>query len=188
MSGDSGAKIDPGAGGGPSEEVLALVYGELRSLAKRYFQRRPGATLQPTELVHEAFLRLSSAETGAFRDRGHFCAVAALAMRQILTDRARRRRADKRGGGEMPVTLDEAVMGAGAGVEVLDVLVLDDVLQRLEALDQRQARVVELRVFGGLTVPEVAEVLGVSPRSVENDWRLARAWLSRELSNARSAP
>lgn len=88
----------------------------------------------------------------------------------------------------MPVTLDEAVMGAGAGVEVLDVLVLDDVLQRLEALDQRQARVVELRVFGGLTVPEVAEVLGVSARSVENDWRLARAWLSRELSASRSGP
>lgn len=178
-----GTKAAEGGGAAAPDEMLALVYRELRSLARRYFQRRPGATLQPTELVHEAFLRLSSAESGAFRDRGHFCAVAALAMRQILTDRARRRRAEKRGGGESPVTLTDAVLGgSGSGVEVLDILVLDDVLQRLEALDQRQARVVELRVFGGLTVPEAAEALGISARSVENDWRLARAWLSRELS------
>ncbi len=181
---EPGTKLERGAGGGAPDEVVALVYRELRSLARRYFQRRPGATLQPTELVHEAFLRLSAAESAGFRDRGHFCAVAALAMRQILTDRARKRRAEKRGGGELPLTLTEP-LAAGAGAEgpmVLDVLVLDDVLRRLEALDERQARVVELRVFGGLTVPEAAEVLGVSTRSVENDWRLARAWLSRELA------
>ena len=180
--GDTEGKSAGGADAADADAVMPLVYRELKSLAKRYFQRRPGCTLQPTELVHEAFLRLSTGGEG-FRDRGHFCAVAALAMRQILTDHARRKRADKRGGGEAPVTLTDAVLAQEGSPEALDVLVLDEVLRRLEALDARQARVVEYRVFGGMTVPEVAEVMGISTRSVENDWRLARAWLSRELSN-----
>ncbi len=184
--GDTEGK-SPGGAGADADAVMPLVYRELKSLAKRYFQRRPGCTLQPTEIVHEAFLRLSAGQ-GGFRDHGHFCAVAALAMRQILTDHARRKRADKRGGGDAPVTLTDAVLApdGAAPLEALDVLVLDEVLRRLEALDARQARVVEYRVFGGMTVPEVAGVMGISTRSVENDWRLARAWLSRELSSRSS--
>lgn len=179
----------PDCGEAEAAELFPLVYEELRALAGRYFLRQPEQTIQPTSLVHEAFLRLAtpSAEAGApprFRSRGHFAAVAATAMRQILTDRARRRAAKKRGGGERPVTLTNVGTPSGREVDVID---LDRALTELAQIDPRRARVVELRYFGGLTVPEVAEQLGRSVRTVELDWRGARAWLATRLGRGEDA-
>jgi RNA polymerase sigma-70 factor, ECF subfamily len=158
------------------------VYAQLRALASRYLSAGSAPTLQPTALVHEAWLRLASAggEAPAWRDRSHFCAVAARAMRQALVDHLRRSRADKRGGGLERVTLT-GVLGHDPGAGV-DVLALEDALAQLQALDARQARIVELRFYGGLSVPEAAECLGVSVSTVEKEWRAARAWLGLALS------
>jgi RNA polymerase sigma factor (TIGR02999 family) len=161
--------------------LLPLVYEDLRAIARRYLDHeRSGHTLQPTALVHEAFLRLFGAEGVQPSDRTHFLSVAAVAMRRILVEHARARAADKRGGNERRVTLDSRA--AIAGESEVDVLALDEALQRLAALDERQARVVELRFFGGLSMDEVAALLGVSKRSAEADWTLARTWLHHELS------
>jgi RNA polymerase sigma-70 factor (ECF subfamily) len=167
--------------------LMELVYAELRGLAGSYLrQQRHDHTLQPTALVHEAYLKLGGHEGAGWKDRAHFIAVAATAMRQILTDHARRRSAEKRGGGGdwERVSLDRAMMpGAGEGDEdAVDVIALDECLTRLAALDPRKHRIVELRFFGGLSVDEVAEVVGVSKTTVENEWRAARAWLGVELS------
>jgi len=157
------------------------VYEDLRRLAEAYFRRQdPGHTLQPTALVHEAWLRL--AQGPAIADREHFLAVAATAMRQILVDHARRRGAAKRGGDASRITLDDAVSPAPA--PALDLLDLDAALTMLARLDPRKARVVELRFFAGLTLAEVAAVLHVSAVTIGTDWRMARAWLSRELGSA----
>ena len=156
---------------------LPAVYAELRALAASYFRGRGGQTLQPTALVHEAFLRLHR-HAGAVTDRAHFFAIAATAMRQILTDHARRRRALKRGGADKErVTLSNLA----AFDSPVDLVVLDDLLSRLGALDERQARLVELRFFAGMTEQETAEVLGVSLRTVQKEWRKAKAWLLAEL-------
>ncbi len=164
-----------------AHELLPLVYEQLRAMAGSYFRGQPADhTLQPTALVHEAYLKLVHIPDGNWENRVHFCAVAATAMRQILHDRARRRRAAKRGGDAKRVPLDE--MEAPSGGQPVDMVALDDALERLAALDARQARIVELRFFGGLTVEQVAHVLEVSTRTVEKDWRRTRAWLSRELS------
>jgi RNA polymerase sigma factor (TIGR02999 family) len=160
-------------------ELLPAVYGELRALAASYFRGRAAQTLQPTALVHEAFLRLTRYDAGEVRDRSHFMAVAATAMRQILTDRARRRYAQKRGGAERErVTLS----GLAAGEAPVDLVALDDILTRLAALDERQARLVELRFYAGMTEDETAEVMGLSRRTVQNEWRKAKAWLAAELA------
>ncbi len=166
-----------------AERLLPLVYGELRGIAARVFQReRAGHTLQPTALVHEAFLKLCRGGSSSFADRAHFYAVAARVMRQILVDHARGRAAAKRGG---DVTRIELVgeMGGATGPAPVDLLVIDQALDRLAALDQAQAHLVELRFFGGLTIDETAEVLGVSIATVKRDWRLARAFLERELAS-----
>ena len=164
-----------------AKRLMPLVYDELRHLAERYLRsERRGHTLQPTALVHEAFMRLVDQDNPAYKDRGHFFAVAAKAMRQILTDHARRNKAAKRGGDWQRVTLDAAVSPMDA-LEI-DVLALDEALTKLGELDQRQSKIVELRFFAGLTVDETAQIIEVSPRTVELDWRLARAWLKRELS------
>jgi RNA polymerase sigma factor (TIGR02999 family) len=161
------------------QRLLPLVYDELRALAAGYFRGQPqNQTLQPTALVHEAYLRMVD-QTAAWKDRAHFLAVAALALRQILADHARRRAADKRGGGWGRVTLDAAVTPPGE--PEVDLEKLDAALGKLESLDERRHRVVVLRFFGGLAVDDVAEVLGVSKTTAESDWRSARAWLSREL-------
>lgn len=143
-------------------------------------------TLQPTALVHEAFLRLAKHQRIQWNDRGHFFAVAARLMRQVLVDYARARTADKRGGAHTEVTLDdvESVADTTADVEtrVIDVLTLDQLLDRLASRSARQAQVVELRVFTGLTVEETATELDLSPRTIKTDWQLARAWLVRELT------
>ncbi len=162
------------------DSLLPVAYQELRRLAASYLRReRPGQTLQPTALVHEAYLRLMKDKPDRWQNRAHFCAIAAHSMRQILIERARARGALKRGGGGPRVTLDEALV---AGVERgIDLLALDEALERLAAIDAEQARLVELRFFGGLTVEETAEAMGISPATVKRHWTVARAWLAREL-------
>lgn len=166
--------------------ITPVVYQQLRRLAGSFLRRRAAGTLQPTALVHEAFLRLARADPERFHDREHFLAVAATAMRQILADHARRRGADKRGGGLRPVTLDGTALGAIAAIDAaaLDVLQVDALITRLAALSPRQARLVELVVFGGLTNEEAARALGVSLSSVEKEWRRARAWMQHQLQEA----
>jgi RNA polymerase sigma-70 factor, ECF subfamily len=164
-------------------QVAAAAYGELRKLAARCLRReRPGHTLQPTALVNEAFLKLAANARAEWRDRAQFYAVAARLMRRILVDYARKRRAGKRGGGHQ-VTLEENLVLREERIE--DVLGVDEVLERLEALDPRQGRIVELRFFSGLTVEEIAEVLGISTPTVKREWSSAKAWLHRELSAGR---
>jgi RNA polymerase sigma-70 factor, ECF subfamily len=165
---------------------MPLVYDELRRVAARYIAReRPGQTLQATALVNEAFVRLVNEKARGFENRAHFVAIAALSMRQILVQRARARHAAKRGGASQRVTLDDAVLAEGQGGFArpgeIDILVLDDALTRLAALDPTQARIVELRYFGGLTIEETAEALHSSPATVKREWAMARAWLKREL-------
>ena len=159
---------------------MPLVYDELRRIAARYISReRPGQTLQATGLVNEAFVQLSAERPRHFANRTHFLAIAALSMRQILVQRARARRAAKRGGAPDRVTLDEGLL-ADEGPSI-DVLALDEALTSLATLDPEQARIVELRYFGGLTVEETAEAVGVSPATVKREWAMARAWLKRAL-------
>lgn len=161
--------------------LLPIVYGELRALAGALFRgQRYDHTLQPTAVVHEVFLRLVHQPQADFADRAHFFRVAAMAMRQLLTDHARRRRASRRGGGWDRVKLDSGV--ADTSAEEVDLVALDDALTRLATLDERQGRIVELRFLIGLSVDETANVLGLSPRTVELDSRMARAWLRCELA------
>ena len=166
---------------GAFERLLPLVYGELRRLASLHFRReRSGHTLQPTAVVHEAYMRLVDQTRVTWKNRGHFFAVASQAMRRILIDHARGRDAQRRGGREERVTLDVGV-ASFEPADGIDLLALDEALDRLKALDAGQARIIELRFFGGLTIEEAAEVLETSPSSVKRDFRSARAWLFREL-------
>jgi RNA polymerase sigma factor (TIGR02999 family) len=161
-------------------ELMPLVYDELRRVAAGYIAReRPGGTLQATALVNEAFVRLVGEKARSFENRAHFVAIAALSMRQILVQRARARRAAKRGGAPERVTLDEAM--APAPDRGVDVLALDEALSRLAAIDPVQARIVELRYFGGLTIDETAGAMRRSPATIKREWTMARAWLKREL-------
>jgi RNA polymerase sigma factor (TIGR02999 family) len=162
-------------------QLTDSVYAELRDLAGRYLRReRVGHSLQPTGLVHEAFLRLVDQQDVDWQGRTHFLAVAAQTMRRVLVDHARRHKRVKRGGGRRPLSLDEGLVIHRDCDE--DVLVVNDVLEQLAKLDPRQATIVELRFFGGLTVDEVASALGISQRTVEREWTMARAWLRRRLS------
>jgi RNA polymerase sigma factor (TIGR02999 family) len=164
------------------QQIMPLVYAELSRLAHR--QRAgwgPSATLETTDLVHEAFLKLVGSSDRAFSSRTHFFGVAAKAMRSILVDRARARRAAKRGAGAARLDIDAALDAfAERGI---DVVALDDALDRLTELDQRKARLIELRFFVGMSSDDAAAALGVSVPTVERDWRLARAWLKRELGD-----
>ncbi len=165
------------------DRILPAVYRELRQLAAAYLQaERKGHTLQPTALAHEAYLRLAGGTAPAWKGRAHFLGIAARVMREILVDHARRRKALKRGGGRALTVMSESLRLADDRPVAFDDL--DRALQDLAKLSGRQARVVELRFFGGLTVEETAEVLGVSPVTVKRDWALARAWLYRELSGS----
>ena len=160
---------------------MPLVYDELRRIAARYVSReRPGQTLQATALVNEAFVRLAAERPREFQNRTHFLAIAALSMRQILVQRARARRAAKRGGAPQRITLDDRNVAAEPPPGI-DVVALDEALTRLAALDSALARIVELRYFGGMTVEETAEAVGSSPATVKRHWAMARAWLKREL-------
>ena len=168
------------------DTLMPLVYDELRRLAAHYLRgERPGQTLQPTALVHEAYLRLLKDRPDRWQNRAHFCAIAAHSMRQILIERARARDALKRGGGQPRVTFDESLPAASAGGSI-DLLALDAALDRLTVLDRDQGKIVELRFFGGLTIEETAEAMGSSPATVKRHWALARAWLARELSELRN--
>ncbi len=163
------------------DELWGFVYDELKGMAQRYIHReRAGHTLQPTALVHEVYVKLLERSNPNYQDRQHFMAIAARAMRQILIDHARAQRAAKRGGGALKVTLDDR---AATAQQDIDLLVLDDTLAELEKLDPRKCRVVEMRFFGGMTNNETAEVLGVSPKTTEADWYMARAWLRRAMSD-----
>jgi len=162
--------------------LVPLVYSEMRALAGGLFRDQAAAhTLQPTALVHEAFLKLVGPNEIEWQSRAHFFGVAAKAMRQILTDHARRRRAQKRGGEQNRITLSG--MATPVADEAFELVAFDDALSKLSELDERQGRIVELRFLGGLTVEEVAEVLELSVSTVEREWRMARAWLRRELSS-----
>jgi RNA polymerase sigma factor (TIGR02999 family) len=165
------------------EQLMPLVYDELRARAAGYLRRERGArTLQPTALVHEAYLRLVGMDDVAWRDRNHFFALAARAMRRVLVDTARRRDAGKRGGDPERVSIERLEPDTGVEGRWLDVLAADRALVRLEAVAPRQARVVEMRFFAGMEEREIADVLGVSLSTVEREWRAARAYLARELA------
>lgn len=161
------------------DRLVPLVYTQLRRLARAQLKDEQRPPLETTALVHEAYIRLADAKALSVEDRAHFLSIAARVMRRILIDHARRRSAQKRGGGLPDVTLDSNVPGSWAGDEGL--LALDDALERLSELNPRQGAVVEYRVFGDMTIDETARALGVSPRTVKRDWRSARAWLNREL-------
>ena len=164
------------------EALLPAVYDELRRLASSYLRReRDAQSLQPTALVHEVYLRMLHDKPMLFQNRAHFCAIAATTMRRILVERARARHALKRGGVAPRVTLEESLAEDTAGTQSVDVLALDQALERLEAIDPGRARIVELRYFGGLSVEETAEELDMSPATVKRHWSVARAWLAREL-------
>ncbi len=172
---DAGVPQDP-------NELFPLVYAELRRIAAREMRHeRPGRTLQTTALVHEAYLRLLKGASLSFESRAHFLGIAARAMREILIEHARGRGARKRGGGAVRLTLDD--LTAPVAAPAVDVLALNEALERLARLDERHARVVELRYFGGLSVEETAAALDLSPATVKRAWTLARAWLYRELES-----
>lgn len=167
------------------ERLMPLVYRELRRVAGRCMRdERPGHTLQATALVHEAFLRLVDQDHADWQNRAQFVAVAGQVMRRLLVDHARGRRALKRG---VPITLNEEIVhGSGRPDQTEEILAVDEILGRLEKLDAQQARIVELRYFGGLSVEETAEAMTISPRTVKRDWAMAKGWLKGQLSGADS--
>ena len=171
---------DPAA----ASRLLPLVYRELRRLAAHYMRgEKPGQTIQATELVHEAYLRLVGQQRIEWHGRTHFLAMAATSMRRILVDRARKKLAERHGGGGEKIQLQEALVFSPEKSK--DMIALDDALKRLEAISPRQGRVVELRFFGGLEMEEIAQMEGVSLRTVKQDWSLARAWLHHEIARGK---
>ena len=187
-----------GGDSGALEDLTPLIYEQLRRLAARHLKREPAAqTLQTTGLVHEAFLRLVDQRSPRWESRAHFFAIASKLMRRILVDQARARLAEKRGGGKANLSLDLSATLEGLGEHLLleahgdageqaaraGLIGIDAALTRLDALDHRQAQIVELRFFGGLTVEETAQVLEISNATVKRDWMMAKAWLARELAD-----
>lgn len=167
-----------------ARKLIPLLYDELRGIAARALAReRPDHTLQPTALVNEAFLRMVDSSRADWRDRQHFCRAAARVIRHVLLDHARAKSAAKREGAVIALPLDEGLIPA-LSTPAIDLLILSEALDKLESLSARQAAVVEMRFFAGMSVDETAAALDVSPRTVDGDWRFARAWLSRELAPA----
>src|SRR5262245_13551221 len=168
----------------PQDDLFPVIYGELRRMGRRYLgKERKNHTLQPTALVHEAWMKLQNDRDAEWQGRTHGLALAAQAMRRLLVDHGRHQKRDKRGGGVQPMAVDDLIKAAETDpVPVEDLLTLEAALTRLEAEDARAAQVVALRFFSGMSTPEVAEHLQVSVRTVESDWTFARAWLKRELA------
>ncbi len=165
-----------------ANRLMELVYGQLRQIARRYMSRERAAhTLEPTALANEAFLKLVGQDRVEWQNRSHFMAVASQSMRRILVDHARLRNREKRGGGRPRISLEDALT-LTPGLDA-DVLAVDEALEKLAELDDTQAKIVEMRFFGGMSVDEVAEALGMPKRSVERQWTITRAWLRRELEN-----
>jgi RNA polymerase sigma factor (TIGR02999 family) len=170
------------------EQLMPLVYGELRRLAGAYLRReRSNHTLQSTALVHEAFMRLVHQQDVQWRNRAHFYAIAARMIRRILVDYARSAHAGKRGSGAIKLALDEAMAVPQSGTDI-DLLGLNDALDRLAEMDERQGKIVELRFFAGLSIEETSEVMSLSPASIKREWQTARAWLFREMTRTPSNP
>ena len=168
------------------EQLMPLVYEELRRMARGYIRRESNRhTFQTTELIHEAYLKLAQGEERRWQNRAHFFGVAAQAMRHILVDYARAKNSQKRGGWQERVSLAEDLAGPQVPTEII---ALDEALQRLAVLDQRKVQVVEMKFFAGLTTEEIAEVLKVSPKTVKRDWTFAQSWLLRELSHSQQVP
>jgi RNA polymerase sigma factor (TIGR02999 family) len=174
--------IDAGRGDRAAlDELIPIVYQELRRMADRYLrQERPDHSLQPTALVHEAYLRLIDQRQVTWQNRAHFFGVAARMMRRILVDYAKTKNRDKRGGGARKIPIDEIAHLIKEGSE--DLVALDEAMKRLEEIDPRKSRVVELRYFGGLSVEETARALDISTKTVMRDWNMAKAWLYQEIS------
>jgi RNA polymerase sigma-70 factor (ECF subfamily) len=168
-----------------AHRLMPLIYGELRKMAGSFMQReRTGHTLQATALVHEVYMRLAGEKTAPWQNRAHFFGIAAHAMREVLLDYARSHHAGKRGGKDaQKVDIDVELRGVSPKIE--NVIAINEALERLEQIDPRQSRLVELRFFAGLSVEEAAEVMGVSPVTIKREWRSAKAWLHRELATAR---
>ncbi len=171
---------------GARDALVPLVYEQLRRIARKcLLSQRSAHTLQPTALVHEAYLRIAHRDSSRWQNRAHFFAVAAQMMRQILVDHARRHAAGKRGGGAITLVLDETV--ASRDENNLDLMALDGAMKRLASLDARQSRIVELRFFGGLSIEETAHVMEISPATAKREWATARVWLHREIGNCADA-
>jgi len=164
------------------EQLMPLVYEELRRMARRYMRRQPsGHTFQTTELIHEAYLKIAKGEEQNWENRAHFFGIASQAMRHILVDYARSKQSRKRGGWQEKVSFaEDALVSRESSKEIV---ALDDALKQLAVFDERKCRVVEMKFFGGLTIEEIAEVLKISPETVKRDWQFARTWLSRELAD-----
>jgi RNA polymerase sigma factor (TIGR02999 family) len=169
------------------DDAVEDIYAELRRIAGRYVRRERAQSVQATELVHEAYLRLASDKSTRWNNRAHFVALAAIAMRRLLVERARRRTAAKRGGVQVQVTLDDSLLPSAGHAAATDIIAVDRALTRLAGLDAQQARIVELRYFGGLSVDEVADALSISTATVKRHWTLAKAWLLRELEGGHTA-
>jgi RNA polymerase sigma factor (TIGR02999 family) len=170
------------------ESLLPLVYEELRRLARSHLrQHRPNHTLQTTAVVHEAYMRMAENKSLKIENRAHFLGIAAQLMRWILVDYERKRRAAKRGSGVVPLTLDEDIGTPSANGRSVDLLALNEALDRLAKLDGQQSQIIELRYFGGLSIEDTSEFLGISPATVKRAWASARAWLLREMSSGTSA-
>ena len=184
------AELQRGGGGDAALRLFPIVYEELRALADSQLRReRPGHTLQPTALVHEAFLKLVGQEEARFESRSHFFAIAATAMRRVLVHHAEKVRSEKRGGGREKRRLDTASdFAAPDGSDPVDLIELDAALHRLADLDARKAKVVELRFFAGLSVEETASATESSPATVKRDWEFAKVWLLRELTRGETTP
>jgi RNA polymerase sigma factor (TIGR02999 family) len=176
---------EPSGSPASADEIVGEVYSELRRLARHYVRREQAASVQATDLVHEAYVRLKKARHPAWRNRTHFLAIAAISMRRLLVERARARNAAKRGGHQVQVTLDDRLIAGGTADETIDLVALDRALEALAALDPQEARIVELRFFGGLSVEETAEALSISPATVKRHWVVAKAWLLRALQGTR---
>jgi RNA polymerase sigma factor (TIGR02999 family) len=162
--------------------MVEEVYSELHRLAGGYVRRERAQSVQATDLVHEAYLRLARDASPRWQNRTHFIAIAAIAMRRLLVERARARHAAKRGGHNLAVTLDDTLLADGGPTPLIDLIALDRALTELAGVDPEQAKIVEFRYFGGLSVEETAEALGISPATVKRHWTIARAWLLRAMA------